>query len=161
MLADEKETFSTVCQKLPIGDVADEAQGPWWCYHSHGHALRHDPSTWALRPKPHTQPDLPWGQVPCFFCLISKTLQVLSWGLIYIFCRSCAGCPSLLMPLGQHRQCCSPAQGLGSISPPGVNWGCHQLEHPQQMSYFTSTYLFLLGNETTSFPRVARTVHSI
>lgn len=112
---------------------------------------------------PYPARPLPWGQefFPWALFLISKTLQVLAWGLIYIFCRSCAGCPSLLMPLGQHIQCCSPGEGLGSVSPPGVNCGCHQLEHPQQTSCFISTYLFLFGNETTSFPRVARTVHSI
>lgn len=109
---------------------------------------------------PYPARPLPWGQEFALFS-IWKTLQVLAWGLIYIFCRSCAGCTSLLMPLGQHGQCCSPGEGLGSVSPPGVNWGCHQLEHPQQMSYFMSTYLFLFGNEATSFPQVARTVHSI
>lgn len=107
---------------------------------------------------PYPARPLPWGQA---LFLISKTLQMLAWGLIYIFFKSCAGCPPLLTPLGQHRQCCSPGEGLASVSPSGVNWACHHLEHPQQMSYFTSTHLFLFGNEATSFPRVAQTVHSI
>lgn len=121
MPADEKEPFSAISQMLPIGDVADEAQGdtqgPWWCYHNHGHTLRHDPSTWAPRPKPHPQPDLfPGARNVLFFNL--RDLASASLGpYLHILQELCwlPVSPHALGPAGTMLQ---PRRGSGERQPP-------------------------------------------
>lgn len=122
MPADEKDPFSTMCQMLPIGDIPDKArgdtQGPWWCYHSHGCAVGHDPKIPDPNPIPSQTSSLGPGSGFNLQDLASASLGPY----LHIFQELC-WLPIPPHALGPAQTMLQPGRGFGECQPPRSGLG--------------------------------------